>query len=72
MRFFATAGAWVCISATGSTIMQVIHTYTHTLRTVLRPFFPDHLGEPMPEENFWTLWCKGRLKPWFYVKIKLF
>jgi len=18
-------------------------------------------GEPMPEENFWTLWCEGRL-----------
>jgi len=21
----------------------------------------DHPGEPVPEENFWTLWCKGRL-----------
>jgi len=30
--------------------------------TVLRPFFQDHPGEPVPEENFWTLWCKGRLK----------
>jgi len=29
--------------------------------TVLRPFFRDHLGKPVPEENFWTLWCKGRL-----------
>jgi len=29
--------------------------------TVLRPFFWDHPGEPVPEENFWTLWCKGRL-----------
>jgi len=29
-QVFATAGAWVCISATGSTTMQVIHTYTHT------------------------------------------
>jgi len=29
--------------------------------TVLRPIFRDHPGEPMPEENFWTLWCKGRL-----------
>ena len=29
--------------------------------TVLRPFFRDHPGEPVPEENFWTLWCKGRL-----------
>jgi len=33
-------------------------TTTHT--TVLRPFFRDHPGEPVPEENFWTLWCKGR------------
>jgi len=32
-----------------------------TTTTVLWPFFPDHPGEPVPEENFWTLWCKGRL-----------
>ena len=25
------------------------------------PFFQDHPGQPVPEENFWTLWCKGRL-----------
>jgi len=24
-------------------------------------FFRNHPGEPVPEENFWTLWCKGRL-----------
>jgi len=24
-------------------------------------FIRDHPGEPVPEENFWTLWCKGRL-----------
>jgi len=29
--------------------------------TVLRPFIWDHPDEPVPEENFWTLWCKGRL-----------
>jgi len=23
--------------------------------------FQDHPGEPVPEENFWTLWCKERL-----------
>jgi len=23
--------------------------------------FWDQPGEPVPEENFWTLWCKGRL-----------
>jgi len=31
-----------------------------TTTTVLRLFFRDHLGEPVPEENFWTLWRKGR------------
>ena len=35
------------------------HGY-HTT-TVLWPFFQDHSGEPVPEENFLTLWCKGRL-----------
>jgi len=34
--------------------------YIHTT-TVLRPFFQDHPGEPVPEDNCWTLWCKGRL-----------
>ena len=33
----------------------------HHHTTVLWPFFRDHPGEPVPEENFWTLWCKGRL-----------
>jgi len=33
----------------------------HRTTTVLRPFFRDHPGEPVPEENFWTLWCNGRL-----------
>jgi len=23
--------------------------------TILRPFYRDHPGEPVPEENFWTL-----------------
>jgi len=32
-----------------------------TSTTVLRPFFQDHPGEPVPEENHWTLRCKGRL-----------
>jgi len=33
-----------------------------TTTTVLRPFFRNHPGEPVPEENFWTLrMCKGRL-----------
>jgi len=32
-----------------------------TTTTVLWPLFRDHPGEPVPEENFWTLWSKGRL-----------
>ena len=34
--------------------------HKHTT-TVLDPFFWDHQGEPVPEENSWTLCCKGRL-----------
>jgi len=34
-------------------------SYTQT--SVLRPFSRDHPGEPVLEDNFWTLWCKGRL-----------
>jgi len=32
-----------------------------TTTTILWPFFWDHPGKPVPEENSWTLWCKGRL-----------
>jgi len=32
--------------------------HTHNRFTAL---FRDHPGELVPEENFWTLWCKGRL-----------
>jgi len=35
---------------TSMTIDQHTHTHTHT--TVLRPFFWDHPGEPVPEEIF--------------------
>jgi len=40
-----------------STRRQTHHHY-HNHFTAL---FQDHPGEPVPEENFWTLWCKGRL-----------
>jgi len=36
-------------------------TTTTTTTTVLQPFFWDHPGELVPEENFWTLWRKGKL-----------
>jgi len=32
----------------------------HHTTTVLRPLFHDCPGKPV-QENFWTLWCKGRL-----------
>ena len=34
------------------------HHHHHNRFTTL---FRDHTGEPVPEENFWSLWCKGRL-----------
>jgi len=37
---------------------QCQSTYTHNRFMTL---FRDHPGELMPEKNFWTLWCKGRL-----------
>ena len=42
-------------------IIRMATNHHTTTTTVLRPFFRDHLGESVPEENFWTLWCKGRL-----------
>jgi len=43
-------------------IMVKIHcTTTTTTTTVLWPFFWDHLGEPVREQNLWSLWCKERL-----------
>jgi len=44
-----------------SAIKQVYYRHHHHTTTVLWPFFWDHSGKPVPEENFWTLWCKGRL-----------
>jgi len=55
---------------TGSMTVVVIHKYirdvqvSHTTtppQPFYGPFLRDHPGEPVPEENFWTLWCKGRL-----------
>jgi len=41
--------------------MSLAAAVVTTTTTVLQPFFLDYLSEPVPEENFWTLWCKGRL-----------
>jgi len=48
---------------------QRFRLFPHTsTATVLRPFFP---GEPVPEENFWTLCCKGRLTEEVTLTIRL-
>ena len=39
--------------------IYLVHKPPPPHTTVLRPYFRDHPGEPVPEENFWTLWCKG-------------
>ena len=33
---------------------MALNHYHHTT-TILQPFFRDHPGELVPEENFWTL-----------------
>ena len=45
----------------GRTVLQTVPRTTTTTTTVLPPFFRDHPSEPVPGENFWTLWCEGRL-----------
>jgi len=35
------------------------------------PFSGHHPGEPVPEENFWTLWCKGILTETDILTIRL-
>ena len=48
---FSYPRVFLCLFATATT-------------TVLQPFFRDHPGEPVPEENFFmsaTAWCKRRL-----------
>jgi len=44
---------------TSKILNLLVNKRPHT--TILRPFFWDHPGEPVPEENFWTLCCNGRL-----------
>jgi len=41
-------------------VVVLIDITTTITTTVLQPFLPNHLGVPVPEENFWTLCCKGR------------
>jgi len=41
-------------------VVPAVQPNNSSTTTVLQSFFRDHPGESMPEENIWTLWCKGR------------
>jgi len=58
--YFLQHGAHVDTANTTHHMVHHHHHHHHTT-TVLRPFFREYPGEPAPEENFWNLWCKGRL-----------
>jgi len=48
----------VCSINKGCTDLEQPPPHHHNHFSAL---FRDHPGEPVPQENFWTLWCKGRL-----------
>jgi len=56
-RAFHIYCLYLCKKQNRTVTVTVLHTHT----TILWPFFRDHPGELVPEENFWTLRCKGRL-----------
>jgi len=43
--------------------LVTISDYHNHPTTVLWPFFWDHPGQPVPEENFWTYGGYGKTKP---------
>jgi len=51
----------VCCTSVHNNFVFFTYINHTTTTTVLQLFFRDYLGEPVPEENLWTLWCKGRL-----------
>jgi len=61
----------LCMHNIDPPLMWYDDTTTTTITTVLRPFFWDHPGEPVPEDNFWTSWCKGRLTEADTLNIRL-
>ena len=60
ISWYTAAWTVICEMLIIQQILWKANHHYHTT-TVLRPFFRDHRGQPVPEENFWTLWCKGRL-----------
>jgi len=45
-------------TCSADSVISLICNHNHNRFTAL---FRDHPGKPVPEENFWTLWCKARL-----------
>jgi len=50
---------------------QTTHTTPPHHHNCFTALFHDHPGEPVPEDNFWTLWSKGRLTEAETVTIQL-
>ena len=42
-------------------IQHIIFSIHHHHHNHLRLFFQDHPGEPVPEENFWTMCLQGKI-----------
>jgi len=62
LNFLQTACSFWCQTNTVKALKAILWAYHHiTTTTVLRPFFRVYPGEPVPVENFWTLWCKEKL-----------
>ena len=64
--YFLQAGCPSCrptnsVKTLKAKVSKLSPPHHHTTTTVLRPFFWDHPSEPVPKENFWTLWRKWRL-----------
>jgi len=58
---FKESSVTVCLNIKEHHVSKMHCLTTTPHHGVSRPFFRDHPGELVPEENFWTLWCKGRL-----------
>ena len=58
-----SSGRFISATDTGKGLIHsqltYIHLQTHTKHNCFTA--RDHPGQPVPEENSWTLWCKGRL-----------
>jgi len=52
---------YICLLKNTDQAKSTIWNNHHHTPQPFYGLFWDHPGEPVPEEYFWTLWCKGRL-----------